>query len=974
MTPNAAIPPMPYVPSQEDAVVMRPGSVRETVPKRMRQAAPTEDIAESSSKDDIFTDLRKPDSRDLLSSPIILGLIFSAFFLILASLILLDIRQSHTRQEISDLSQKNYNQAAQADRNLNAQILWMNQALAANAAPEQIVNILTRGQFVIGALIMNEEGNVIAASAGSESVASQLDFANVPDTGISVMSVPDSNNQVNPVIIRRQNNAFLATILAPGSLVNYKSNPGTALMLSSGGIIDAPADIGRIGGLAYYGLNPERLSRIVETGPASQKLNGKNIWLKANNIPNSKAIVVVSTAEKTRAPNMMRNMFFFLMMFLGTSLMLARLKQNSNEEIEDIQDTQNYDEISQQRFRAALESNRGGIWEINFNSNTAYLSKSLATQLGLAPEEQTISVPQFLGLFHAADRERLFSMLRRSHVSGEFEIDVNVDLLPITLSCRGKPSIRGNTMEKVIVGVAIDVTEHRGASDRLRAAEARLSAALRSINDSFVLWDARNRIVLWNERFEHVFGFQPGNLEVGMDRATIDYYANQKIAEVFNIENETAQDILLHDGRWIRYQESVTADGGRVCIGSDLSGIRTREYQLQQNEAALQKTIDVLRKSQFRIVELAENYEQEKIRAEEANQSKSEFLANMSHELRTPLNAINGFSDIMKKEMFGPLGDPRYAEYVNDILFSGQHLLSLINDILDMSKIEAGKMTLNAEMMQIDDMINQVIRIVRGRADDSRLTLIYNPVETAEIEADSRLVKQILLNLMTNAIKFTPEGGSVTCDVTPNSAGIIIRITDTGIGISQEDIARLAQPFEQIDSQHSRQHEGTGLGLALSKAMVELHGGNLKMESEVGKGTSVIFTLPNKPIAKQVVVEESEVGNEITKLANDIADVLATGEASVAASSAPLNTTPAQPVPVPQAQAPQPQTPIPHPQATVPTPQVQPHPTVQAPAPAPIGYVPQAVPTAPYPQAVTPQPVASASYAVSPPPNPRDAA
>ena len=133
----------------------------------------------------------------------------------------------------------------------------------------------------------------------------------------------------------------------------------------------------------------------------------------------------------------------------------------------------------------------------------------------------------------------------------------------------------------------------------------------------------------------------------------------------------------------------------------------------------------MLKQSQVRIVELAENYEQEKIRAEEANHSKSEFLANMSHELRTPLNAINGFSDIMKKEMFGPLGDPRYKEYVNDILFSGQHLLSLINDILDMSKIEAGKMTLNTEALQMSDMISQVIRIVRGRADENRLKLVY---------------------------------------------------------------------------------------------------------------------------------------------------------------------------------------------------------------------------------------------------------
>jgi signal transduction histidine kinase len=199
-----------------------------------------------------------------------------------------------------------------------------------------------------------------------------------------------------------------------------------------------------------------------------------------------------------------------------------------------------------------------------------------------------------------------------------------------------------------------------------------------------------------------------------------------------------------------------------------------------------------------------------------------------------------------------------------------------------MSKIEAGKMTLNTEAMQMKDMVAQIIRIVRGRADDNRLQLVYDDTDLPEIEADPRLVKQILLNLTTNAIKFTPEGGVVTIAVEPKSAGLIVRVSDTGIGISAEDIARLAQPFEQIDSQHSRQHEGTGLGLALSKSMVELHGGNFKIESVVGQGTTVIFTLPNKPPEKKVVQDDNEVGNEITRLAQDIADVLTEGEIDTA--------------------------------------------------------------------------------------------
>ena len=377
----------------------------------------------------------------------------------------------------------------------------------------------------------------------------------------------------------------------------------------------------------------------------------------------------------------------------------------------------------------------------------------------MTAEEQYISVQQFLNLFRDTDRERLLQTIKRAHFSGEFDIDLAVARLPLMLSCSGRPSTRGVDNARVIVGMALDITEQRGAQARLQAAEARLFDALRSMNDSFVIWDARDQLTLWNTRFENFFGFSPGSLRPGLDHATISYHAEKSVQDRFETGEGLGYEILLKDGRWIRYLETSTADGGRVSIGTEVTAIRTREHQLKENEQALQKTISVLRKSQSRIVELAESYEQEKIRAEEANQSKSEFLANMSHELRTPLNAINGFSDIMQKEMFGPLGDPRYKEYVNDILFSGQHLLSLINDILDMSKIEAGKMKLLPEAIEMNEMIQQVIRIVRGRADDKRLKLIYHPKEFQEVEADPRAVKQVLLNLISNAIKFTPEGG-----------------------------------------------------------------------------------------------------------------------------------------------------------------------------------------------------------------------
>ncbi len=497
--------------------------------------------------------------------------------------------------------------------------------------------------------------------------------------------------------------------------------------------------------------------------------------------------------------------------------------------------------------------------------------------MGLPRKEQTIPVSQFLGLFHPQERERFLATARRAHTQGEFDIDVSVAHLPLILQCRGRPSTRSdNNFSRVIVGVALDITEQRGAQVRLRATEARLHNALSSMTDSFVVWDAMNRLVVWNVKFEDFFNITPGTMQPGMDHASIDYLAKPAIQTTAQTgDSEGWVEMRLTDGRWIRYIESQTAEGGRVSVGTEITEIRMREAELKENETALQNTVNVLRKSQARIVELAERYEQEKIRAEDASQSKSDFLASMSHELRTPLNAINGFSDIMKKELFGPLGDPRYKEYINDILFSGQHLLALINDILDMSKIEAGKMSLNTEIVFMHDMVSQVVRIIRGRAEDSQLNLKIVADEIREIEADPRAVKQILINLLTNAIKFTPEGGTVGVELIEKQTGVIVKVNDTGIGISQKNIDRIAKPFEQVEDSPNKQTEGTGLGLALSKSLVELHGGNFKIESTLGEGTTVIISLPNKPIVRIEPTEETgDVSQEISKLADDIATVL----------------------------------------------------------------------------------------------------
>jgi two-component system cell cycle sensor histidine kinase PleC len=277
-----------------------------------------------------------------------------------------------------------------------------------------------------------------------------------------------------------------------------------------------------------------------------------------------------------------------------------------------------------------------------------------------------------------------------------------------------------------------------------------------------------------------------------------------------------------------------------------------------ESEKRLMATVADLRHSQQKlerqaeeVADLAEKYAEEKTRAEEANQAKSKFLANMSHELRTPLNAIIGFSEIMESGMFGPLGSDKYREYCRDIHQSGQYLLEVINDILDMSKIEAGRIRLDAEHIELEPFLNDAMRVVSGRADDKRLKLTARIGRGIRLTADHRLLKQIVLNLLSNAVKFTPEGGRVTIRARATSGWVSVSIADTGIGIPEDALARLGRPFEQVESQLTKSHQGSGLGLAIAKSLTELHHGTMRIRSTPGIGTMVLLRLPISRTAAQ---------------------------------------------------------------------------------------------------------------------------
>jgi two-component system cell cycle sensor histidine kinase PleC len=508
---------------------------------------------------------------------------------------------------------------------------------------------------------------------------------------------------------------------------------------------------------------------------------------------------------------------------------------------------------SERRFRGAVEAAHCGVWDWDIEAGEVMISDYMASLLGL---DRSGSLPDtvIMERIHPRYREAVQHALRQAQAYGAFEVSFPVPddqgrarWIDARGQARGE---RGQDGFTSILGVALDTTEARRAKSQAQAAESRLRDGIESVSDAFVLFDKSGRLILSNQAFQDAFGFEDGVVRKGAYKQDLNRIAALAIKseQAAAGGRAGAREVELVDGRWLQLVERFTSDGGSVVSAADITAIKQKEAERQRAVERLHATIAELEDREEKLSLLARKYEVAMTRAEAANQAKSEFLANMSHELRTPLNAINGFSEIMAGELFGPLGDAKYKGYAGDILKSGQHLLSLINDILDMAKIEAGKLTLHYEQVSLKEVVDDAARLMRGKIQEAGLKLLVDAAEIPDIEADHRGLKQVVLNLISNAVKFTPEGGDIVVTLSRlDDDRVRVAVTDTGIGIAPEDLARLARPFEQVEGQHSKTTQGTGLGLALTKSLIELHGGQLMMESEPGQGTTVSFELPIHP-------------------------------------------------------------------------------------------------------------------------------
>jgi signal transduction histidine kinase len=399
-----------------------------------------------------------------------------------------------------------------------------------------------------------------------------------------------------------------------------------------------------------------------------------------------------------------------------------------------------------------------------------------------------------------------------------------------------------NGYRAFLAGVAVNL-ERDSLKGALQGVETRLIHAVESFRDGFALHDARDCLVLCNSRYLALFGVLPGFGVVGRayeDDLRQAVGAGRFIdADAAFVEDRLArrrtapslQELRLADGRWLLLTETRTIASGTVSLYTDITELKAREAALEESRRAATAAQEA---------------------AEVASRTKSDFLANMSHELRTPLNAIIGFSQIALADVRDQLPPATYRDYARDVLASARHLLSIINDILDISKLEAGRMVLDETEVSLADEVSFAHRMVAERAAAGGVTVTIEPLDALpSVLGDARALRQAMLNLLSNAVKFTDEGGHVLVRGRRSSNGAVcVSFADTGIGMKATDIPKALAPFTQIDSSLSRRYEGTGLGLPLAKSMIELHGGALAIDSEPGVGTTVTLSLPPERVLK----------------------------------------------------------------------------------------------------------------------------
>ncbi len=513
------------------------------------------------------------------------------------------------------------------------------------------------------------------------------------------------------------------------------------------------------------------------------------------------------------------------------------------------------------RVETALSRGRCGLWDFDLANRRLFWSRSMYEMLGMPGESSVLSFGDAARLMHPDDRgiygvartiargdaRQIDQVFRMRHADGHY----------VWLRARAE-IIRTVSGRAHLIGIAMDVTEQHRLAQRYAEADQRLADAIECTSEAFVLWDKQDRLVMCNTHYQEAYKLPdhvlvPGTERIAVHAAAARPVVERRIADPDRSNHSQTTEVQLADERWLQINERRTRDGGLVSVGTDITLLKRHQVRLRESERRLMATIGDLSASRMTLerqkTELSianSNYQAEKERAEAANRAKSEFLANMSHELRTPLNAILGFSEILQTQMFGPLGSEKYDEYSRDIHESGKHLLNVINDILDMSKIEAGHMRISRETIDLAPLIEETIRFTTIPALQKNIHVVQHIAAGLTVVADRRAMKQVLLNLLSNAVKFTNEGGRISLRARKVTGAVTLTIADSGIGIPRDALQKIGQPFEQVQSQYAKSKGGSGLGLAISRSLTRLHGGTMKIHSTENIGTIISLRMPDR--------------------------------------------------------------------------------------------------------------------------------
>ncbi|SER04563.1 two-component system, cell cycle sensor histidine kinase PleC [Faunimonas pinastri] len=590
--------------------------------------------------------------------------------------------------------------------------------------------------------------------------------------------------------------------------------------------------------------------------------SGEDVIATVYNGKNSAGSIAVVQPVSSLYSGWRRQVSRETIVFIATSIVLVILGFAFHAQAARAQEADSIYLETETRFHMALRRGRSGLWDWDLSRGAIFWSQSMFEILGLAPRDALLSIREVAQLVNPEDTD-LIELANGLVRTGEGQVDRefrmrHADGHWVWVRARAEV-VLDKQDDPHLVGIAVDVTEQKRMAEASRMADLRLRDAIEAISEAFVLWDASDRLVMCNSKYQQLYGL-PDNL-VRPGTAYEEIVSGGRRPIIANAFPASGSDVgarsleaRLDDGRWLQINERRTKDGGFVSVGTDITTLKENEKQLLENERALTDTVADLRHSRQQLekqaqqlVDLAEKYAEEKNKAEDASRIKSEFLANVSHELRTPLNAIIGFSEMMLSGVFGDLGDEKYAEYCRDIRESGRFLLSIISDILDMARLESGRLDLAPEIIEVGNLVAEAVVSHADEAERGHVQIMTDVVPELVFQADRKAVRQILFNLVSNAIKFTPSGGAVKVSASRMKDGVCLMVEDTGIGIPQTAVAKLGRPFEQVQSQMTRNHKGSGLGLAIARSLAVLHGGYMEIASAEGVGTKISVFMPMRP-------------------------------------------------------------------------------------------------------------------------------